>query len=241
MRLRGLILDTVVAASPSPMQFSLIPWYLLWQVSGPTEINLWAVAVMVHRLKQQIFRWQALLKTHTDGDSKTVTADPYIGTGGRRAAFWRVLMANSIQTSDGGWEVPDDEYIKKVPGFWGRLSREGSPLWSEYWRIFWPLLRYRNREQWMVYSSFPGNCITATTGRSFILTRKGFMGLGPGDAEAGDVVCVVRGSNMPVVLRPVAGKENVYRLLGDCYVHGIMDGEFAKGASRGDVKTLDIE
>lgn len=67
------------------------------------------------------------------------------------------------------------------------------------------------------------------------------MGLGPGDVEAGDVVCVVRGSRVPVVLRPVAGKESVYRLVGDCYVHGIMDGEFANSASRCDVKTLDIE
>ena len=39
----------------------------------------------------------------------------------------------------------------------------------------------------------------------------------------GDIVCVLFGSDMPVVLREIGGKR--YVLVGDCYVHGIMNGE----------------
>lgn len=73
---------------------------------------------------------------------------------------------------------------------------------------------------------------TATTDRRFFLTEKGYMGLGPKAMRKGDVVFILRGGQVPFLLRP-AGRENVPRvgevdthvLVGDCYVHGIMDGE----------------
>lgn len=73
---------------------------------------------------------------------------------------------------------------------------------------------------------------TATTDRRFFLTEKGYMGLGPKSMRKGDVVFILRGGQVPFLLRP-AGRENVHRvgevdthvLVGDCYVHGIMDGE----------------
>ena len=54
------------------------------------------------------------------------------------------------------------------------------------------------------------------------MTRKGFVGLVPGDAAEGDVICVFIGVKVPFVLRE---DEDGYQLLGDCYVHGIMEGE----------------
>jgi hypothetical protein len=47
----------------------------------------------------------------------------------------------------------------------------------------------------------------------------------------GDLICILFGSDMPVVLRK--NPENHYVFIGLCYVHGIMDGEaindFANG------------
>ncbi|KAK3379158.1 heterokaryon incompatibility protein-domain-containing protein [Lasiosphaeria ovina] len=60
-------------------------------------------------------------------------------------------------------------------------------------------------------------------GRRFFTTRRGFMGIGPPEAQAGDVVCVFLGGETPFVLRP--GKGGRYKLVRQCYLHGFMMGE----------------
>lgn len=61
----------------------------------------------------------------------------------------------------------------------------------------------------------------------FCVTEKKFIGMVPRNAVPGDVVCIVHGSSVLFVLRPshVDGQENRYRLVGECYIHGMMDGE----------------
>ena len=58
--------------------------------------------------------------------------------------------------------------------------------------------------------------------RRFCATIDGRIGLVPKSAAAGDVVCVLYGGRVPFVLRP-CGKG--YTLIGECYIHGLMDGE----------------
>lgn len=50
----------------------------------------------------------------------------------------------------------------------------------------------------------------------------GMLGMGPASIDPGDSVVVLFGSRVPFILRR---DENGYRLISDCYVHGIMDGE----------------
>ncbi|KAI5920639.1 heterokaryon incompatibility protein-domain-containing protein [Camillea tinctor] len=57
--------------------------------------------------------------------------------------------------------------------------------------------------------------------RYLFSTRNGYLGLGP-DCRAGDLVCLLFGGEVPFVLRP---KDGHYQLVGDAYVHGIMEGE----------------
>jgi Heterokaryon incompatibility protein (HET) len=45
----------------------------------------------------------------------------------------------------------------------------------------------------------------------------------PNSAEVGDRICIFFGGRVPYVLRP-CGKDE-YILIGDCYCHGVMDGE----------------
>ena len=54
-------------------------------------------------------------------------------------------------------------------------------------------------------------------------TDGNLLGMGSRSVEVGDEVWVLKGGNVPFVLRRV--KEGVYRLVGDAYVHGIMHGE----------------
>lgn len=64
-------------------------------------------------------------------------------------------------------------------------------------------------------------------GRRFFITKKGYFGLGPQKLEPGDRVAVLFGSGVPFVLRkcPAIVGRPAWRIIGECYVHGIMQGE----------------
>ncbi|KAH0536831.1 hypothetical protein FGG08_006329 [Glutinoglossum americanum] len=61
-------------------------------------------------------------------------------------------------------------------------------------------------------------------GRTFFITTKGYMGIGPGDMAKGDPAVILYGARTPFILRPV-GSGGKWQLVGDCYIHGIMAGE----------------
>ena len=63
---------------------------------------------------------------------------------------------------------------------------------------------------------------SASAGRIFARTERGYYVLGPAALKAGDVVCVLFGSKVPFCLRPMGSH---YLLAGECYVHGLMKGE----------------
>jgi hypothetical protein len=54
-------------------------------------------------------------------------------------------------------------------------------------------------------------------------SAQGHVGMGPPDTQPGDKICIFFGSRFPHVIRP--GEAGRYRLVGEAYVHGIMDGE----------------
>ncbi|PMD28506.1 hypothetical protein NA56DRAFT_542336, partial [Hyaloscypha hepaticicola] len=59
-------------------------------------------------------------------------------------------------------------------------------------------------------------------GRRLFLTEKGHIGLGPKDMQEGDVVAVLLGGSVPFVLHRQVSK---FTLLGESYIHGMMNGE----------------
>ena len=59
--------------------------------------------------------------------------------------------------------------------------------------------------------------------RALITTRTGYLGLAPIAVRQGDVVAILLGCKCPMVLRPYS--DNLYHVIGECYVHGLMDGE----------------
>lgn len=62
----------------------------------------------------------------------------------------------------------------------------------------------------------------ATFRRRLILTQKKYLGLAPEHVAPGDVVTILMGAQLPIILRRV---DSHYILIGEAYVHGIMDGE----------------
>ena len=56
------------------------------------------------------------------------------------------------------------------------------------------------------------------------MTMQRYLGLFPQGTEVGDQVCVFTGGWVPFVIRRHQAKDG-YQLVGECYLHGIMDGE----------------
>ena len=132
-------------------------------------------------------------------------------------ALWRTLVADVADDEDGDLKrpaspdlansfaaltklfeaIPDGttKYIKQ--SYFERLFRESAP--------------------------FGHACELQIRKRRLCITRRGFIGLVPGWASKGDNICVVLGAAVPFVTRRLQNGNDM--LIGECYVHGLMDGE----------------
>jgi hypothetical protein len=70
-----------------------------------------------------------------------------------------------------------------------------------------------------------------------LLASGGFLGIGPHETEPGDLIFILLGAGVPYIMRR-RGQEGKLRLIGEAYVHGIMDGEAMKGNQV--VETIEI-
>ncbi|KAH8668562.1 heterokaryon incompatibility protein-domain-containing protein [Xylariales sp. PMI_506] len=70
--------------------------------------------------------------------------------------------------------------------------------------------------------------------RRLALTSRGYIGIVPEGAKTGDAVCCLLGAKVPYVLRSTKQETKLstssYRLIGESYIYGLMNGEgFPKG------------
>ncbi|CAN9214695.1 unnamed protein product [Alternaria alternata] len=81
--------------------------------------------------------------------------------------------------------------------------------------------------------------ISATaTGRSLFVTETGYLGMGPIVVEVGDEMWIFPGADIPLILRPSASSGEEFRLVGEAYVHGIMQGEAVADVQEQDLKKV---
>ena len=62
--------------------------------------------------------------------------------------------------------------------------------------------------------------------RCLYLTNQGFIGLGNMFAQPSDQVWILKAAKVPFILRPIDNHRQ-FNLIGETYVHGLMNGEFA--------------
>ncbi|OTA93661.1 hypothetical protein M434DRAFT_30798 [Hypoxylon sp. CO27-5] len=155
---------------------------------------------------------------------------PYVSGSTVFNAYWRTLCMNAKFPRDPSvppekadkdtralhdtwwWEVLLHDKYRDVPG---QTRRYGEPII----RVF------------LSHVGF------LASGRKFFISKKGYLGLAPEDAQQGDEIWVLNGGRVPLILRPL-GKimerysKPEYTFVGDSYVHGIMDGEFVDASMR---------
>ena len=72
--------------------------------------------------------------------------------------------------------------------------------------------------------------VTGAKQRRYCIARDGHSLMAPPFARVGDKVCVLVGCDFPVVLRKI---KDHYVFIGECYVHGIMNGEAMEAVASG--------
>ena len=78
------------------------------------------------------------------------------------------------------------------------------------------------------------------TGAVFCATDQGYVGLVPRAARDGDRICLLHSGKVPFVLRQLENAGRTWKLVGECYVHGIMGGEaLKKSGLQPDVFTIE--
>jgi hypothetical protein len=94
--------------------------------------------------------------------------------------------------------------------------------WEHWFRAsFGERLRLRSSSK-SKFEAITTRIATVSWGRMFMRTQNGRIGFVPRDSQEGDVIAVLSGCRVPMVLRP---RDGYYIVVGDAYVHGIMDGE----------------
>lgn len=85
-----------------------------------------------------------------------------------------------------------------------------------------PQERPKLPKQWInIESAMDQRC----TMRNLSVTTGGRLGQMPIGTERGDLVCILIGGQVPFVVRPTEPGSTKYRLIGDCFLNGVMHGE----------------
>jgi hypothetical protein len=129
---------------------------------------------------------------------------------------WREDFLRAV-TGDLAYKI-DCSGTKKVPVRAPEFQEDVFETWS----------KYREHAYWKGSSGnddvddFDHLVTTMATGLRFFITEKGYIGVG--NPHPGDEVWVLFGGDKPLLLRRDTASTSHW-LVGDCFVHGIMDGE----------------
>ncbi|KAI9772823.1 MAG: hypothetical protein M1840_008705 [Geoglossum simile] len=77
-----------------------------------------------------------------------------------------------------------------------------------------------------------------TVRRRIITTGRGYVGMASETVQKDDIICVLLGCSVPVVLRQV--DKDSFEYVGECYVHGVMEGEAMQWLKTGECQLEDF-
>jgi hypothetical protein len=180
--------------------------------------------------------------------------NPYKDEAGFRDALWRTLVLNR----DGAGDVAPDCYAGLLDVPWPGDDDEPSSLFLMEYHVMRTVnrnLRIGDREfekyfpvgtAMDVVMAGMKDCLdpfhrifTTGYGRRLLITAQGFIGMARNEAQQGDIVCILLGCSIPVILRPSADHLS-YKLVGESYIQGVMDGEAMEGLKGGQYKLEDF-
>jgi hypothetical protein len=73
---------------------------------------------------------------------------------------------------------------------------------------------------------------------AFMISKRGYVGLAPKKTQLGDLLCILRRGETPFILRQIMES---YSLVGEVYVHGIMNREGVQIAKPRDLREFRLK
>lgn len=138
--------------------------------------------------------------------------------------IWKTLICNASGQS--GQRAPDSH------GDLYRAFKQIIPLYVRDWpkadmeSLVKAISRDRDRAQIVANATrFAQLAAGACDGRRICRTERGYVGQVPLSSQVGDKLFVPLGSAIPFVVRQYGSRVDEYELIGECYIHGIMNGE----------------
>jgi hypothetical protein len=148
--------------------------------------------------------------------AQSYTQERYHTNQPRHEALWRTLIGDETPTSRPAEPTVGEDYAAYLR-MQGILHRG-----MEHAGLDDGQFVFENKERLYRINHLMGRTINA---RQFAVTKKGYMALVPLGTQEGDWVAVFSGAATPHVLRAVTEGGDEFQVVGDAYVHGLMDGE----------------
>lgn len=184
--------------------------------------STWLVSGLAHR--------------HEEGDQYPQILAPFAGSSYALVHKESSLRDAYLQSWVAG------KAMGEVDGF--DLQADSNAYWD---RVFWgtlgdPNRRVENRQSLdgeVHWKRYRDSAAEVCNQRKFFFTQKALFGIGPGALQVGDWVVVLLGSDAPFIVREAdpdardqtkAVPQDVkFKLVGECYVHGLMQGQAVRG------------
>lgn len=152
-----------------------------------------------------------------------VKSQPYPSGEEWLSAYARLLVGGMGSPSNDGIEFPEQFFVESYQATMKCMdileeAYEAGEISDENREIGKAATEIRKRYQL--------NISQLVEGRRFCASSRKYLGWVPGFAQVGDLICIFKGGNVPFVLRHAEGDN--YKLIGECYIQGIMNGEALK-------------
>ena len=140
-----------------------------------------------------------------------------------------LALSRKVYRCEGDQGIPEAHWQTLIADKY-RIGFKYKPQWNQtvLFDEYFKWKRILNHDLGVDLSEYPTAYITAVDGaalgRRFFSTAGGRIGLGPLEMQAGDSVSILYGGSTPYILRKERDSD-IYKLVGESYVHGLMYGE----------------
>ncbi|KEY73413.1 hypothetical protein S7711_06833 [Stachybotrys chartarum IBT 7711] len=156
----------------------------------------------------------------------------------RLEAFWHIIYGHDPLKTYNATQIDErkdcEEFDSVLIRHVGRMSLGETSASIPLARIYLALVVLHGLLGQTSYLRFFGR-IGITKQRRFFTTEKGYMGLGPRETRIGDKILILKGHQAPIVARD----SEQWRVVGDSYIHGLMQGTLADVVWKMDNGVLD--